>query len=115
MPNPATAQLTNEADRPVVTALTETARRSQAFTCGRICVRNCVADCSIGSVGNWFGYNVLGCGQCCGLLACARARNVQPGKKKGHGRLLMVIPAGPDAAPQPAEMVRGHADAVQLL
>ena len=49
VPNPgdrATAQLTNEADRPVVAALTETARRSQAFTCGRTCARNCETDCS---------------------------------------------------------------------
>ena len=115
MPNPSRAQLTNEADRPVVAALTETARRSAGLsrTGGSAC--GTVADCSIGSAGYWFGFNVLACGQCCGLLACARARNVQPGKKKGHGRLLMVIPAGPDAAPQPAEMVRGHSDGVQLL
>ena len=75
-------------------------------------MRNCVADCSIGSVSYWFGFNVLACGQCCGLLACARVRNVEPGKKR---LVKMVIPAGPDAAPQPAEMVRGHANAVQLL
>ena len=118
MPNPsnrATAQLTNEADRPVVAALTETARRSQAFTCERACARNCEIECSPGSIGTWLGINVCLCGQCCGFLPCARTRNVQPGKKRGMGRLVMVIPASPAGAPQPAEMARGPGDAVQLL
>ena len=115
VPDAATAQLTNEADRPVVAALTETARRSQAFTCERACARNCEIECSPGSIGTWLGMNVCLCGQCCGFLPWARTRNVQPGKKRGMGRLAMVIPASPAGAPQPAEMARGPGDAVQLL
>ena len=102
VPNPgdrATAQLTNEADRPVVAALTETARRSQAFTCGRVCARN------FGACDRCFWMNVCFCCQCCGLLAYGSSRKVQPGKST----LTKITPAGPGDAPQPAEMARGPA------
>ena len=77
--------------------------------------RHCEIECSPGSIGTWLGMNVCLCGQCCGFLPWARTRNVQPGKKRGMGRLAMVIPASPAGAPQPAEMARGPGDAVQLL
>ena len=53
----------------------------------------------------WCGWNVCFCGQCCGLIACAGARNVQPGKST----LTKITPTGPGDAPQPAEMARGPA------
>ena len=106
MPNPsnrATAQLTNEADRPVVAALTETARRSQAFTCWRVGLQMCQTDCSAGRTAEWCAFNVCMPCQCCGFLPWYMSRNVQPGKST----LTKITPAFLDGLPKPAEMARG--------
>ena len=110
----ATAQLTNEADRPVVAALTETARRSEAFTCSHFCLRlACPDTSSCVGVTEWFIGNVC-C--CCGFCGCAYlipickfSRDVRPGKSS----LKMIRPIGAGEAekssadaPVPAEMTR---------
>ena len=103
--NPETAKLTNEADRPVLVALTQTARNSKAFGCWRTFVRQATPDedpC-------WCLLTNLCCCQCFGFCAWINARQVKPGESVVTKLTPMMLAATAEAsaaAPQARVMDR---------
>ena len=105
--NPETAKLTNEADRPVLVALTETARNSKAFGCWRTFVRQCTPgeDNEL----PWCMLINCCCCQCFGCCAVMNAREVKPGASVVTKLTPMMLAATAEAsaaAPQAAVMER---------
>ena len=82
--DPQVADLTNEADRPVVRELARLAVDSQAFTCANVFARRCESDCSFRGNIRWCIFNLCCCAQACGYLAIKNSRKVQPGLSVLH-------------------------------